>query len=71
MDNTNRHSPSGVFMALIGLCAFALLSAILGKLPGVLWQDFVRYALVTAYITGVHPAIMRGVAQHVHDAKRA
>lgn len=25
MDNTNRHSPSGVFMALIGLCAFALL----------------------------------------------
>ena len=49
----------------------ALLSAILGKLPGALWQDFVRYALVTAYITGVHPAIMRGVAQHVHDSKRA
>ena len=47
----------------------ALLKVILGAMPGVLWQDFVRYALVAAYITGVHPAIMRSVARRVRTGR--
>ena len=64
--------PLLIFGLNMGISGAALATSI-SQSPGagVLWQDFVRYALVTAYITGVHPAIMRGVAQHVHDSKRA
>lgn len=47
----------------------SLLSAALGTLPGILWQDFTRYAVVGAYVTYVHPEIMRYIARRAHIQK--